>query len=664
MFTQEKMDKLVGTLDELARSYYDDNVSMVSDDVYDDLYKQLQSMEQIYPQYKRSYSVTSRAGGSVSAKFSTDQHIAPMLSLKTATDTTAQAAVEFVETVEGRLGEALEYIAEPKFDGLGLSLFYASGKLAKGLTRGDGLKGEVVTDNAKTIRNIPLVLSDKHKHPGMVIVRGEVYMPLTVFDELQRKHPEKAMSNPRNLAAGSIRQLDSTVTAQRKLKFYAYQIAWVSPADVDAEMAEKMSTQSGRLQVLKDWGFDVCELNEVLRGAEALADYHDRIGLIRPSLDFEIDGVVYKVNDTAKCLQLGYNHREPRWAIAHKYPPVEKTTKILSIDVQVGRTGKLTPVARLEPVTLGGVVVTNATLHNEDEARRKRVFPGATVVVRRAGDVIPEVVRTISECSTADLYRMPTKCPVCQSKVIKENESSHRCGEPLLCPAQLKESILHFTTKRAMNIDQIGDKTISLLVDRGVIKNVADLYKLSEYSLCEVGFTVLGACKLIQSINTSKSTTLGRFLFALGIPGVGEKTASDIATHFGDLRTLMGTGPQSVISVEELMKMPDIGQITATSFTNFFKESRNREIVKSLLESGVAIQTEAVTTGDLSGKTVVVTGRFSDQTRFEVEKALKLRGATIADNVSKKSDYLLAGEAPGGNLQKAIKLGVPVVATL
>lgn len=664
MFTQEKMDKLVGTLDELARSYYDDNVSMVSDDVYDDLYKQLQSMEQIYPQYKRSYSVTSRAGGTVSAKFSTDQHIAPMLSLKTATDTTAQAAVEFVETVEGRLGEALEYIAEPKFDGLGLSLFYASGKLAKGLTRGDGLKGEVVTDNAKTIRNIPLVLSDKHKHPGMVIIRGEAYMPLTVFDELQKKHPEKAMSNPRNLAAGSIRQLDSSVTAQRKLKFYAYQIAWVSPADVDAEMAEKMSTQSGRLQVLKDWGFDVCELNEVLRGAEALADYHDRIGLIRPLLDFEIDGVVYKVNDTAKCLQLGYNHREPRWAVAHKYPPVEKSTKILSIDVQVGRTGKLTPVARLEPVTLGGVVVTNATLHNEDEARRKRVFPGATVVVRRAGDVIPEVVRTISECSTADLYRMPTKCPVCQSKVIKENESSHRCGEPLLCPAQLKESILHFTTKRAMNIDQIGDKTISLLVDRGVIKNVADLYKLSEYSLCEVGFTVQGACKLIQSINTSKSTTLGRFLYALGIPGVGEKTASDIANHFGELRTLMGTGPQSVISTEELMKMPDIGQITATSFTNFFKESRNREIVKSLLESGVAIQTEAVTTGDLSGKTVVVTGRFSDQTRFEVEKALKLRGATIADNVSKKTDYLLAGEAPGGNLQKAIKLGVPVVATL
>ncbi len=668
MFTQEKMDNLVRMVDEYARSYYEDNVSLVSDDVYDDLYRQLQSMEEMYPQFRRGYSPTSRVGGKASTKFTKDAHMAPMVSLKTATDTTAQAAKDFVAYIEKQLGVEVEYTAEPKFDGLGLSLFYSYGELVKALTRGDGVTGEVVTNNAKTIRNIPLKLSRKIPHPAVIIVRGEAYMPLTVFDELQAKNPEKVISNPRNLAAGSIRQLDAGVTAQRKLKFYAYQIAWMAgiPGGSESEEMETlMSTQAGRLSLLKEWGFDVCELNEVLRGADALADYHDRIGLIRPCLDFEIDGVVYKVNDAAACQKLGFNHREPKWAVAHKFPPVEKTTKLLSIDVQVGRTGKLTPVARLAPVTLGGVVVTNATLHNEDEARRKRVFPGATVVVRRAGDVIPEIVSTIDTCETADLFRMPTKCPVCQAKVIKDDDAAHRCSEPLSCSAQLKESILHYTIKTAMNIDQIGDKTIALLVDKQLVKNVSDLYKLTLDKLMEAGLTMAGAERLMKSIEDSKTTTLARFLFALGIPRVGEKKSKDIAEHFGDLRTLMGTGPQSVIPIEELMLMPDIGNVTAQSLISFLKESRNRDIIKSLLDSGVTIQSEHKHTGDLTGQTVVVTGRFTDQTRFEVEKGLRLRGAVIADNVTKKTTKLLAGENPGNDkMQKAAKLGIPVVTTL
>ena len=648
MNPEKKIATLRRSIERHNRLYYVEDAPEITDAEYDALFRELQALEAEHPKLRTPDSPTQRIGGAPLAHFAEVRHRTPMLSIANAFDE------EEVRAFDKRMREALEvekieYAVEPKFDGLAVSLTYRGGLFAQGATRGDGTTGEDVTANLRTVRSIPLSIKDEDLE-----VRGEVLMFRRDFDALnerQRAAEQKEYVNPRNAAAGAVRQLDSRITASRRLRFFAY--ALISEAGVQ--------THSAALERLEALGFPVCEERGVVRGAEGLLAYYARIGALRPKLPYAIDGVVYKVNRLDWQERLGYVSRAPRFALAHKYPAEEQTTQVLGIEVQVGRTGTLTPVARLKPVFVGGVTVTNATLHNESELRRKDVRIGDTVVVRRAGDVIPEVVSVRSELRPADaqVFQFPAKCPVCGSAVVKnEDEAAHRCSGGLYCPAQRKQALLHFASRRAMNIEGLGERLVDQLVDRELVRSPADLYGLTPKKLEALErMGEKSAANLVSELDKSKRTTLERLIYALGIRNVGESTARDLARHYGDL------APLASASEEELLQVPDVGPVVARSIRQFFDEPHNREVLKHLAEAGVQWPKTAPAPRPAGAavKTFVLTGTLVGMTRDAARAAIEAKGHKVAGSVSKKTDFVVAGDDAGSKLERARALGVRVL---
>ena len=644
-----------------AHRYYVLDAPEIPDAEYDRLFQELQALEAANPELLTPDSPTQRVGGKVLDGLQPVRHAVPMLSIQTETDTTAGGAEAFDARVRRELGlgetdPAVEYAAELKFDGLAINLRYEHGVLVQAATRGDGETGEDVTQNIRTIGQIPLRLNGEA--PAVLEVRGEVYMRRDDFERLnerQREKGEKTFINPRNTAAGAVRQLDPAVTAQRPLSFFAYGLGdvqgWTLP-----------DTHSGLLDALAAFGLPVCADRCVAQGAAGLVAFHRQIESRRDALPFDIDGVVYKVNRLALQRELGFKSREPRWAVAHKYPAQEQLTTVLAIDVQVGRTGKLTPVAKLAPVFVGGVTVTNATLHNEDETRRKDVRVGDTVIVRRAGDVIPEVVAVLPEKRVADapVFTMPSHCPVCGSLAVREEgEVDHRCSGGLFCAAQRKQALLHYAQRRALDIEGLGDKLVEQLVDGHVVKTLPDLYRLGLMALANLDrMAEKSAQNILDALEKSKQTTLPRFLFGLGIRHVGEATAKDLARHFGSLDRIMDA------SVEQLLEVRDVGPVVAQSIRTFFDQPHNREVVEQLRACGVHWEEGAPAERAaqvLAGKTFVLTGTFPTLKREQAKELLEAAGAKVAGSVSKKTDYVVAGEEAGSKLDKARELGVAVI---
>ncbi|MFN3295929.1 NAD-dependent DNA ligase LigA [Caldimonas sp.] len=651
-----------------AHLYYVLDAPQIPDAEYDRMFQELQALEAAHPELLTPDSPTQRVLGRVLEGFEPVRHAVPMLSIRTETDTEPTGAANFDARVrrELKLTEAdppIEYQAELKFDGLAISLRYEGGVLVRAATRGDGEVGEDVTQNIRTIRQIPLRLSGAA--PEVLEVRGEVYMRRDDFERLnarQRELGEKTFVNPRNAAAGAVRQLDPAIAARRPLSFFAYGWGEVSG------WPEQPDTQSGVLDAFVALGLPVCEERAVVQGAQGLIEFHRRIGQRRDQLPFDIDGVVYKVNRLDLQRQLGYVTREPRWAVAHKYPAQEQMTTVLDIDIQVGRTGKLTPVAKLAPVFVGGVTVTNATLHNEDETRRKDVRIGDTVIVRRAGDVIPEVVAVVLERRPPDagepfdLYRrLAGRCPVCGSAIVREEgEVDWRCSGGLYCAAQRKQALLHFAQRRAMDIEGLGDKLVDQLVDGGLIRTLPELYTLGVAKLSALDrMGDKSARNLVEALEKSKQTTLPRFLFALGIRHVGEATAKDLARHFGSLDRIMDA------RVEELLEVNDVGPVVAQSIRTFFDQLHNREVVEQLRAAGVHWPEGEGTASDaprpLLGKTLVLTGTLPTMSRDEAKALIEAAGGKVAGSVSKKTHYVVAGAEAGSKLAKAEELGVPVL---
>jgi DNA ligase (NAD+) len=649
MNVEQRARKLREALERHNRLYYIEDAPEITDAEYDALFRELQSLESEHPDLRSPDSPTQRVGGAPLAEFGDVRHRTSMLSIANAFDE------EEVRAFDRRVSQALgapgvQYATEPKLDGLAVSLVYRDGAFVQGATRGDGTTGEDVTANLRTIRSIPLKIK-----AGYLEVRGEVLMYRRDFDTLnkrQREAGQREYVNPRNAAAGAVRQLDSRITASRPLRFFAYAIADAEPID--------WKTQSQALERLAALGFPVCKEREVVEGAEGLLGYYGRIGRLRDKLPYAIDGVVYKVNRLDWQERLGFVSRAPRFALAHKYPAEEQTTEVVGIEVQVGRTGALTPVAKLKPVFVGGVTVTNATLHNESELRRKDVRVGDTVVVRRAGDVIPEVlaVRKERRPRQALEFHMPEKCPVCGSAVVKnEDEAVHRCSGGLYCPAQRKQALLHFASRRAMNIEGLGERLVDQLVDRGLVGNPADLYKLAREDLESLErMGEKSAAKLLRELDRSRKTSLERLIYALGIRNVGESTARDLARHFGDLEALVRA------SEEELLQVADVGPIVARSIRQFFDEAHNRQVIGDLVRRRVhwdKIAPAPKPTGQV--KSFVLTGTLSGMTREEARAAIEAKGHKVAGSVSKKTDYVVAGEDAGSKLERARALGVPVL---
>ena len=662
-----KAAALRAQLNQWAHEYYVLDTPTVPDGEYDRIYQQLEALEGAYPALVTPDSPTQRVIGAVLDGLTPVRHAVPMLSIQTETDNEATGAIAFDQRVRKELGldesaAAIEYVAEPKFDGLAMNLRYENGVLVQATTRGDGEVGEDVTHNIRTIRQIPLTLSAAAKVLPVVEVRGEVHMmraDLEKLNERQLAAGGKTFANPRNAAAGSVRQLDSKIAAQRPLSFFAYGLGEITPAD---QGGPDFGTHYAMLQTLKSWGFPVAPQVCVATGASELVAFHERIGAERASLPYEIDGVVYKVNSLALQRQLGFKSREPRWAVAHKYPAQEMPTLMEAIDVQVGRTGKLTPVARLAPVQVGGVVVTNATLSNLFDIRKKGVRVGDQVIVRRAGDVIPEVVGKVAgeRPFYVPNFRMPKTCPICGSEVVREKgEANHRCTGGLFCAAQRKEAILHFAHRRAMDIEGLGGKLVDQLVDGHVVRVLPDLYKLGLTSLAALDrMAEKSAQNVLAALEKSKSTTLQRFLFGLGIRNVGESTARDLAKHFGKLDAIMDA------SVEELLQVKDVGPVVADSIHTFFAQPHNREVVEQLRACGVhweegepAEKAPQV----LAGLTVVLTGTLPTLGRDTAKDMLEAAGAKVSGSVSKKTSYVVAGAEAGSKLAKAEELGVPVL---
>lgn len=636
--------------------YYVLDAPSVSDSEYDRVFRELVELETAYPELMSDTSPTQRVGGAVRSDMAKVTHAVPMLSIHTETDFEATGAEAFDERVRKALGteDDVEYDAELKFDGLAINLRYENGVLVSGATRGDGTVGEDVTANVKTIRTIPLRLPEDA--PRILEVRGEVIMHKSDFEKLndqQRLEGQKAFVNPRNAAAGCLRQLDPKITAKRRLRFYAYGVGEVSHS--------LAATHSGILDELSRFGFPVVKEREVVKGWKALAAFHDYVREIRSSLPFDIDGVVYKVNDLRLQDELGFISREPRWACAHKYPPEEAMTQVIGIDVQVGRTGKLTPVARLKPVFVGGVTISNATLHNEDIIAELGLMIGDHVIVRRAGDVIPEVVSVKKELREGNEtpFVMPSVCPICGSETFRdEEEKDTRCTGGLFCPAQRKESLVHFASRLALNIDGMGDKVIDQLLDAELIATPADIYTLSDNKLMALErFGEKSAQKLIAAIEKSKETTFARFIYALGIRHVGESTARDLAAHFRTLDALMAAG------TEELLQVADVGEVIAASIIHFFEEEHNRDVIAQLMNVGIHWGTpaEQVTNDLVSGKTFVLTGTLPTMGREEAKALLLAQGAKVSGSVSKKTSYVVAGAEAGSKLEKAQSLGVAVI---
>ena len=670
----ERIAALRAELQVHGHRYYVLDEPTIPDSAYDRLFKELQALEAAHPELLSVDSPTQRVGGKPLGQFASVRHKVPMLSIRTETDTEATGARNFDTRVRKELGLSesdppVEYVAELKFDGLAMSLRYENGVLVQAATRGDGEVGEDVTQNIRTIKQIPLKLPAAA--PVVIEVRGEVYMRRADFEALNEKQREKIAQgaknektfvNPRNAAAGGVRQLDPAIAAQRRLSFFAYGLGEVT---APAQGGPDFNTHFELLQTLKSWGFPVADQVERAQGAIELIAYHQRMGAARDQLPYDIDGVVYKVNSLALQRRLGFVSREPRWAVAHKYPAQEQLTTVLAIDVQVGRTGKLTPVAKLAPVFVGGVTVTNATLHNEDEARRKDVRVGDTVVVRRAGDVIPEVVSVLLEKRVQDApqFTMPRHCPICGSDAVRlEGEADYRCTGGLFCAAQRKEAILHYAHRRAVEIEGLGDKLVEQLVDANVIRTLPDLYKLGLTALASLDrMADKSASNLIDALEKSKQTTLPRFLFGLGIRHVGEATAKALARHFGALDAVMDA------TEEQLTEVADVGPIVAKSLRTFFEQPHNREVVAQLRACGVrweeseAGRPAAAPPRPLAGKTFVITGTLPSLSRDEAKDKVEAAGGKVAGSVSKKTDFVVAGAEAGSKLLKAQELGVVVI---
>ncbi len=641
--------ELRGLIEHHNRLYYVEDRPEITDAEYDALFRELDALEQAHPELRTPDSPTQRVGGAPLAQFAEVRHRTPMLSINNAFE--EEEVVAFDRRAREALGaESIEYAADPKFDGLAISLVYRQGVFVQGATRGDGATGEDVTPNLRTVRSIPLAIGFQET----LEVRGEVLMfrnEFAALNERLRNAGEKEYVNPRNAAAGAVRQLDSRVTATRPLRFFAYAISSAGP----------WRTQSEALEHLRQLGFPVCPDREVVQGVEGLLAYYEKIGRKREKLPYAIDGVVYKVNRLDWQERLGYVSRAPRFALAHKYPAEEQATEVLGIEVQVGRTGALTPVAKLRPVFVGGVTVSNATLHNEDELRRKDVRVGDTVVVRRAGDVIPEIVSVRTEKRPADAasFAFPTKCPVCGSAVVRnEDEAVARCSGGLYCPAQRKQALLHFASRRAMDIEGLGDKIVEQLVGRGLVRTPAELFALPAAKLAELErMGDKSAANLAAALERSKRTTLERFIYALGIRNVGETTARDLARHFGDLPALLAAGE------EALLQVPDIGPVVARSIRQFLDEPHNRGVIEALQAAGISWPRSEPAPPRPAGasKTFVLTGTLSGMSRDAARAAIEAKGHKVSGSVSKKTDYVVAGEDAGAKLEKARALGVQVL---
>ncbi len=661
----QRIATLRAEIEKHAYAYYVLDAPTVPDAEYDRLFRELQTLEEQHPKLKTPDSPTRRVGDNSLANrregFDAVRHTVAMLSIRTETDISDEGAIAFDARVRRELGEpdaVIEYACELKFDGLAINLRYEHGLLFKAATRGDGETGEDVTQNVLTIRQIPLRLKDCEA--SVLEVRGEVYMSRRDFErynEKQRAQGLPTLVNPRNGAAGSIRQLDSRLAAKRPLSFFAYGLGEVQGWELPA-------THSAMLDALDKMGVPVSKEREVVCGAPGLVNFHQRIAAKRDQLPFDIDGVVYKVNSLALQAQLGFVSREPRWAVAHKFPAEEQITRLNDIEVQVGRTGKLTPVAKLDPVFVGGTTVSNATLHNLFELRRKRVHIGDMIIVRRAGDVIPEVVGRVPEVRLgyAHKFFMPTQCPICGSKVFREKGSiEYRCTGGLFCPAQRQAALLHFASRRAMDIEGLGDKLVEQLVDGDIVNTPADIYRLGMNVLANLeGMREKSTSNLLEAIKLSKQPTLARFIYALGIRNVGETTAKDLARHFGGLDNLVAADE------ERLQQVPDVGPVVAQSIFAFFREKHNVDVIKNLLDekrSGVSpmeSEGELVQNLPLAGKTFVLTGTLNMK-REDAKERLEKLGAKVSSSVSKRTDYVVAGAVAGSKLDKARELGVLII---
>jgi DNA ligase (NAD+) len=668
MQESEQAAQQIASLRRLIRQYdyeyYVLDAPSVPDSEYDRLFRELQALEQAHPELLDSDSPTQRVGGEPLPELVAVRHRVPMLSIETETDITPEGARAFDARTRKKLGLSdnappVEYAAELKFDGLAISLRYENGLLVQAATRGDGEVGEDVTQNIRTIRQIPLRLEGQA--PEVLEVRGEVYMSRPDFERYnarQRAQGKPALVNPRNGAAGAVRQLDSRLTAQRLLSFFTYGLGESKGWEVPARHSEL-------LDALQRFGFPVCAERIVGLGSEPLVQFHQRIAVKRDSLPYDIDGVVYKVNLLALQRELGFRSREPHWAVAHKFPAQEALTELLAIDVQVGRTGAITPVARLKPVFVGGVTVTNATLHNQDEIDRKDVRVGDTVSVRRAGDVIPEVVGVVKDRRPPDsvpyslLQAIDHRCPVCGSHVIRqEDESVARCTGGLFCSAQRKQAILHFASRRAMDIEGLGEKLVDQLVDAELVHTLADIYKLDSQTLAGLErMAEKSAQNIIEALQKSKKTTLARFIYALGIRNVGEATAKDLAKYFGNLQGLLEA------EAEKLQQVPDVGPIVADSIVQFLSEAHNREVINALVAAGIHWEEGVGTPADgvFNGKTLVLTGTLPNMSRDEAKAMIEKAGGKVAGSVSRKTDYVVAGTEAGSKLEKAQELGVTVI---
>lgn len=636
--------------------YYVQDAPTVPDSEYDKIYRELQALENQTPSLITADSPTQRVSGSAVNAFNSISHRQAMLSLNNVFEDSELEA--FDKRIREALGQAhVVYAVEPKFDGLAITLTYEHGIFTQGATRGDGYSGEDVTHNLRTLRGLPMRLDCPHP-PALLEVRGEVLMMKRDFEKLnqnQMRKGEKLFANPRNAAAGSLRQLDARITATRPLSFFSYGLG-------AAEGIPTISSHSMAMDYLASLYFPVSQERDVVTGLAGLKAYYQTIGAARDQLPFDIDGVVYKVNAFNLQHELGFVSRAPRWAIAHKFPAQEALTVVEDITVQVGRTGAITPVARLQPVVVGGVTVTNATLHNEDEVRRKDVQVGDTVSVRRAGDVIPEVVSVVlaRRPPHARRFTMPSVCPECGSHILKQaDEAIARCTGGLFCPAQRKQAITHFASRRALDIEGLGEKLVDQLVAAKLVHTLADIYQLDLTTLSQLErMGEKSAQNLLDALALSKTTTLARFIYALGIRNVGEATAKDLAKHFGKLPTLMQA------SIDELKLINDVGPVVAESISNFFAEAHNQSVIAELLAAGIRwpeTDGKQMATGNLVGKTFVLTGTLPSLSRDSAKEMIEAAGGKVSGSVSKKTDYVVAGSDAGSKLDKALELGLTIL---
>ncbi|MBB1323107.1 NAD-dependent DNA ligase LigA [Shewanella sp. SR43-8] len=653
---QTEMDQLTHTINQHNIRYYVDDAPSIPDAEYDRLIKRLTDLEQEYPQFKSVDSPTQRVGGMALQKFAQITHLKPMLSLDNAFEQADFAA--FNKRITDKV-DSVDYVCEPKLDGLAVSITYRLGLFERAATRGDGSVGEDITENVRTIRSIPLKLRGEG-FPDLVEVRGEVFMPKAAFEALNQRQiskGDKVFVNPRNAAAGSLRQLDSKITAARALGFYAYALGVV-----EGESQPMQTTHFGQLTQLKQWGIPVSNEVKVTESLEQVYAYYADIMARRTALEYEIDGVVIKVNDIAKQQTLGFVAKAPRWAIAYKFPAQEEMTLLESVDFQVGRTGAVTPVARLKPIFVGGVTVSNATLHNADEIARLGVKIGDTVIIRRAGDVIPQIVAIVPEQRPDDARDIvfPLHCPVCQSIVERlEGEAVARCSGGLFCEAQRKEAIKHFASRKALNIDGMGDKIVEQLIDKELVKTPADLFTLTASAVTMLDrMAMKSATNIVAAIKDAKTTTLARFLYSLGIREVGEATAANLAQHFADFELIRSA------SVEQLLEVADVGDIVAKHIRQFFAQPHNIEVIQQLLAAGITwpvIEQADESQLSLKGQTWVLTGTLTQLNRNDAKAQLQALGAKVAGSVSKNTDCVVAGEAAGSKLAKAQELGVKVI---